>query len=339
MAQPQNPTPTTVRKLFALSMNRCAFPGCQTPVIDSATHTITAEVCHICAQSPGGPRYAAAQTAEQRHSLGNLILICSVHHKIIDDPANEGIYTVEKLLSIKHAHEEQAHGVQVPALSEALVAKLLASIRPTGPAVLMDFRGATLKAGGEGGMWGGGGGSGGVINIVGVTPAGFHEPIDLNGQDGQAPGGGGGGAGQTVYSGRAGDESDIENGLSISTLFVANAVEQANGLFSVLGGGWAWLDISLPQKQLRLAAQCVVETGAISPDTLLRIDYVVVRPDGVIACEAHFDVAIHPSAGKVKRCARAFFPQFDVDIQGVWTLKLSTGGIPLEKHDFEIRSV
>jgi len=30
--------------------------------------------------------------------------MCSVHHKIIDDPANEDAYTVEKLLTIKHSH-------------------------------------------------------------------------------------------------------------------------------------------------------------------------------------------------------------------------------------------
>ena len=265
--------------------------------------------------------------------------MCSVHHKIIDDPANEGAYTVEKLLTIKHSHEEQARGVQVPALSEALVAKLLASIKPTGPAVHMDFRGATLKAGGEGGMWGGGGGAGGVITIVGVTPAGFHEPIVLNGQDGQAPGGGGGGAGRAVFLGRPGDESDIENGLRISTFFIANAVEQSKGLFSVLGGGWAWLDIPLPQKQIRLVVQCIAETGSISPDTILRIDYAVIRPDAKVACNSYFDLTTHPMVGKVKRYAASFFPQFDADVPGVWTLTLSTGGMPLAAHDFEIRSL
>jgi hypothetical protein len=339
MTQPQNPTSTTVRKLFAFSMNQCAFPSCQTPVVDTVTHTITAEVCHICAQSPGGPRYDASQSVEQRHSLENLVLMCSVHHKIIDDPANEGTYTVEKLLAIKHSHEERAHGVQVPALSEALVAKLLASIKPAGPDVQMDFRGATLKAGGEGGMWGGGGGAGGVINIVGVTPAGFHEPIVLNGQDGQAPGGGGGGAGHAVFVGRPGDESDFENGLRISTIFIANAVEESNGLFSILGGGWAWLKIPLPQKQIRLAVQCVAETGSISPDTILRIDYEVIRPDGKVASSSHFDLTTYPTVDRVKRYAVSFFPQFDANVPGIWALILSTGGMSLTAHDFEIRSL
>jgi hypothetical protein len=45
------PSEQTIKKLFALSGNICAFPGCQSPIVESAG-TVTGEICHICAKSP-----------------------------------------------------------------------------------------------------------------------------------------------------------------------------------------------------------------------------------------------------------------------------------------------
>lgn len=337
MSTTKAPSNTTVRKVFALSMNRCAFPDCETPIVDPVTHTITAEVCHIRAQNPGGPRYDEHQTPKQRHSAENLILMCGMHHKIIDAPENVERYSTAYLLALKVSHEERGRGSRVPALSDALLAALLASAEPK-VITHMDFRGATLKAGGEGGHFGGGGGAGGVIQIVGVTPAGFHEPIDANGQDGQAPGGGGGGAGNVLYIGREGDASNIENGLRVSTFFIANSLnEQAPGLFAALGAGWSWIALAIPCPQLRVAVQTIFETGGISPDSILRIDYVVLRPDRQVALASYFDITIHPSSSPVKRCVAAFYPVFDADVGGVWKIVLTTGKHLLAEHDFEIR--
>lgn len=74
---------------------------------------MTGEICHIRARSPGGPRYDTTQTDEQRHAFENLVLFCSVHHKIVDDqPAK---FTAELLQDMKEMHErdgsiELTHG-------------------------------------------------------------------------------------------------------------------------------------------------------------------------------------------------------------------------------------
>jgi hypothetical protein len=78
------PSEKTVKRLFALSRNRCAYPKCETPIVHSSG-TITGEVCHIKAQSTGGPRFDSKQSDEARHSFENLLLLCSVHHRIVDD--------------------------------------------------------------------------------------------------------------------------------------------------------------------------------------------------------------------------------------------------------------
>jgi hypothetical protein len=114
------PSEKTIRRLFALSGNACAFPDCPSPIVE-AEGTITGEICHVRAQSKGGPRYGASQTEEERHAFDNLILLCRRHHKIVDTEPD--IYSVEVLEEMKvvqttrFGRSEQA--------SDAIFAKLL----------------------------------------------------------------------------------------------------------------------------------------------------------------------------------------------------------------------
>jgi hypothetical protein len=96
------PTEKTIKQLFALSGNLCAFPGCQLPIVER-TGTITGEICHIKARHDGGPRFDREQSDEDRHALGNLISLCRHHHKVIDsEPA---LYREEALKEMKSIHE------------------------------------------------------------------------------------------------------------------------------------------------------------------------------------------------------------------------------------------
>jgi len=106
------PSVATVKRLFAVSGNRCAFPGCEERLADVASESVVGEVCHIKAKSSDGPRYDAEQTDEERHGFGNLVLLCPTHHARVDgDP---GRYTVEKLLEIKARHEARYAGGAEP---------------------------------------------------------------------------------------------------------------------------------------------------------------------------------------------------------------------------------
>jgi hypothetical protein len=96
------PAEKTIRRLFALSGNKCAFPGCTLPLVENAG-TITGEICHIKAKSTGGPRYDDSQTDEERHAFENLILLCRRHHKVVD--AQPDVYSAEALQEIKSIHE------------------------------------------------------------------------------------------------------------------------------------------------------------------------------------------------------------------------------------------
>lgn len=92
----------TIKTLFARSGNICAFPGCNTLLVDSVGNVI-GEICHIAAQSPGGPRYDVQQTEAERHGVDNLLLLCANHHKTID--GDEAVYPIPLLKGMKEAHE------------------------------------------------------------------------------------------------------------------------------------------------------------------------------------------------------------------------------------------
>jgi hypothetical protein len=99
------PSATTIKRLFALSGNRCAFPGCTHTLFDQ-NGTLIADVCHIAGDKPGAKRHDPLQTAAQRQGFNNLIVLCANHHRIVD--SDETTYTRPALRAMKRVHEATA---------------------------------------------------------------------------------------------------------------------------------------------------------------------------------------------------------------------------------------
>jgi len=102
-----NPTISTLKALFAVSSNMCAFLGCNEQLVKR--NILMGDVCHIRGEKPGSPRYDAAQTDEQRRAAENLILLCPNHHREID--ADVENYSIETLSGMKADHECRATAV------------------------------------------------------------------------------------------------------------------------------------------------------------------------------------------------------------------------------------
>lgn len=119
----KSPTDRDIKRLFALSCNRCAYPNCQTAIVQPSG-TITGEICHIKAKSPQWPRYDPKQSDEERHAFANLILLCSIHHKIADSEPKK--YTVELLKDFKEIHERNG-SIELTQDDVRLVRKLIDS--------------------------------------------------------------------------------------------------------------------------------------------------------------------------------------------------------------------
>ncbi|HBG28851.1 MAG: hypothetical protein A2Y10_03715 [Planctomycetes bacterium GWF2_41_51] len=102
-------TDTTLKKLYGLSGNTCAFPGCEKKLIARDGETIISKICHIEAANKNGARYNPNMTDNERRHFNNLILFCDECHCIIDNKTNEAQYPVELLKEWKRNHESSLY--------------------------------------------------------------------------------------------------------------------------------------------------------------------------------------------------------------------------------------
>ncbi|QQZ09618.1 ABC-three component system protein [Heyndrickxia vini] len=88
-----------VKLLFMLSAGMCAFPGCTTRCVAKETDfdepAVLGLIAHIEAHSNDGPRPNLKLTEKERDSYKNWVLLCGVHHDLIDAQSNT--YTVEQI--------------------------------------------------------------------------------------------------------------------------------------------------------------------------------------------------------------------------------------------------
>jgi hypothetical protein len=94
--------------LWGRAAGRCSLPECKLELVSDETETddpsLVGEVCHIVAENEKGPRGISNLTREDRDKYSNLILMCNVHHKMVDDQPNH--FTVQVLHAMKSAHEQ-----------------------------------------------------------------------------------------------------------------------------------------------------------------------------------------------------------------------------------------
>lgn len=94
--------------LFLKSGGLCAFTGCKRPLASESSPSdgvaILGEMAHIIAERPNGPRGNSPLPLSERNKYDNLVLLCNIHHQLIDDKPQT--YTVERLHQMKQEHEE-----------------------------------------------------------------------------------------------------------------------------------------------------------------------------------------------------------------------------------------
>lgn len=95
----------TRKLLWGRSGSRCAHCR-QELVIDTTQHdseAIVGDECHIVAKEAAGPRGDPSFPKAKLDEYENLILLCKIHHKMVDDQPNT--YTVDRLRKLKADHE------------------------------------------------------------------------------------------------------------------------------------------------------------------------------------------------------------------------------------------
>lgn len=96
-----SPLKDTLRQLYVLSGNQCAYPGCLRPMFNSDGNFV-GQICHIEAAMPGGERFNPNMSNEERREFENLMLMCYEHHIETD---KEDEYSVDDMIDMKYEHE------------------------------------------------------------------------------------------------------------------------------------------------------------------------------------------------------------------------------------------
>lgn len=115
--------PRNVRLTLAIrAAHFCSNPECikltAGPHSDENKSLSTGHAAHIHAASPGGPRYLARQSPEQRKRASNGIWLCRVCGDLVDkDPSQ---YTVKTLRGWKRTHEALIAEVRTKGYSRSL---------------------------------------------------------------------------------------------------------------------------------------------------------------------------------------------------------------------------
>lgn len=108
-------TPTTIKRLFARSGNRCALPSCAAILVDG--ERVVAEMCHIRARRKNGPRFDPTLSATERDGFDNLLILCPTCHTLVDKDLK--MYPSGALQQIKARHEQQGAVELTPTVTAA----------------------------------------------------------------------------------------------------------------------------------------------------------------------------------------------------------------------------
>jgi hypothetical protein len=84
--------------------HQCSFTGCPQRTVGPSEEspagvTIVGDAAHICAASPGGRRYVASMSSEERSHIDNAIWLCATHARLVD--RDEVTFTIEGLRQMR----------------------------------------------------------------------------------------------------------------------------------------------------------------------------------------------------------------------------------------------
>ncbi|GAB2766421.1 hypothetical protein [Streptomyces bullii] len=104
----KEPLSGVARRLWAFSGNECAWgdPHCSTRLVTEEGAWV-GKIAHIIGAEPGSARHEAwdGKDVDQLRDFDNLMLLCGVHHDLIDSSVTRHDYTVEYLRAVKQKHE------------------------------------------------------------------------------------------------------------------------------------------------------------------------------------------------------------------------------------------
>lgn len=87
------------------SFDKCPFPNCNQLLVQH--DSIVGQIAHIVSPEENGPRADPSFPRDMLNRADNLLMLCPIHHKIVDD--NDGTYTVSELKNMRENHIRSCH--------------------------------------------------------------------------------------------------------------------------------------------------------------------------------------------------------------------------------------
>jgi len=130
--RPNIPNPIQL-KLWVLAAGRCEFQGCNNFLLRedlTLSEGNYSNIAHIISWTPTGPRGDVVLSHQLAKDIGNLMLMCPKHAKLIDIKENIPYYTVDKLRMFKKQHEDRVRiQTEIQEERKTLVLRLESNIR------------------------------------------------------------------------------------------------------------------------------------------------------------------------------------------------------------------
>jgi hypothetical protein len=117
--------------LALLGAGRCYWPGCTEPLLGTVDgkFKLALQIAHIRAANQGGERYVEGMTDKELSSFRNLIFLCTLHHKAVDETgvgANKyPITTLERWKSERESNGIDALNRYTGVSEEAIVGAIV----------------------------------------------------------------------------------------------------------------------------------------------------------------------------------------------------------------------
>ena len=133
MSRGRNPSEKTRLLVWGRAAGRCQFTNCgerlDQDLISGELGKNFAYLAHNVASSPGGVRGDPELSHELADDPDNIVLMCDIHHRVIDDQRSSGTYSVEAVRAMKFASERRIDRLlSNPAAPAAHILRMSATI-------------------------------------------------------------------------------------------------------------------------------------------------------------------------------------------------------------------
>jgi hypothetical protein len=129
--------------------------------------------------------------------------------------------------------------------------------------------------------------------------------------------------------------ADLDSGLEVTSILAAEYIRSRDGLWTIVDGGWEWLQAGTLPFRLPCPLFIEVGTGTIEPRTILELELVVRKPNGFQAFEQRLLVDVQDTT--VHRTKLATVVELSGSESGLWRVQITGGAKVLRDFPIEVR--